>query len=98
MQMRSPRAKFLTSSFLKSTIPELDCPGNLSSIVARLHTGYFKGVEISPDNFRSYPICRNCSQTQLTPDYIFDCKAILAPFLNLMHHHRSSFIVLKLQI
>ncbi|GFT85041.1 hypothetical protein TNCV_790821 [Trichonephila clavipes] len=38
-------------------------------------------MKISPDNSRSHHNCRNCPQTQLTPDYIFDCKAILAsPF------------------
>ncbi|GFQ80527.1 hypothetical protein TNCT_4031 [Trichonephila clavata] len=34
-------------------------------------------MKISPDNSRSYPICRNCEQTQLTPDHILGCKAIL---------------------
>ncbi|GFX08078.1 core histone macro-H2A.1 [Trichonephila clavipes] len=56
---------------------------NLSSTVARLRMGYFKGMKISSDNSRSYLICRKCPQTQLTPDYIFNCKAILASLFKL---------------
>ncbi|GFU39923.1 hypothetical protein TNCV_2531701 [Trichonephila clavipes] len=33
---------------------------------------------MSQDNSRSYPIFRNCRQNQLTPDPVFDCKAIFA--------------------
>ncbi|GFT17886.1 uncharacterized protein TNCV_4910591 [Trichonephila clavipes] len=40
-------------------------------------------MKISPDNSRSYPICRNCPQTKLTTDYIFDCKAILTSLFKL---------------
>ncbi|GFY11823.1 hypothetical protein TNCV_1530151 [Trichonephila clavipes] len=66
---------------MKPTIPELSCPGHLSSKVARLRTGYFKGMKISSDNSRSCTICRNDPHSQLTPHYIFDCKAILASLL-----------------
>ncbi|GFR10389.1 hypothetical protein TNCT_288351 [Trichonephila clavata] len=44
----------------------------------KIPKGHFKGMEISLDNSRSYPICRNCPQSQLKPDHIFYCKAILA--------------------
>ncbi|GFQ91617.1 hypothetical protein TNCT_488481 [Trichonephila clavata] len=72
------KRKISNQRFIKPTIPDLNCPRNLLSTVARLRTDHFKGIKISPDNFRSYPISRNCPPTQLTPDHIFDCKAILA--------------------
>ncbi|GFW98838.1 hypothetical protein TNCV_2837991 [Trichonephila clavipes] len=50
--------------FIKPTIPELNCPRNLSPTVARLRKGHFKVMKISSDNSRSYPICKNCPETQ----------------------------------
>ncbi|GFQ85476.1 hypothetical protein TNCT_596261 [Trichonephila clavata] len=61
-----PKCKISNQRFIKPTIPELNCPRNLWSTVARLRTGHFKGMKIPPDNSRSCPICRNCPQTQLT--------------------------------
>ncbi|GFT29480.1 hypothetical protein TNCV_2116791 [Trichonephila clavipes] len=69
---------FYHQRFIKPTIPELNYPKNLLSTVVRLPTGHFKSMKISLDNYRSYPTCRNCPEAQLTPDYIFDCMAILA--------------------
>ncbi|GFW23843.1 hypothetical protein TNCV_945281 [Trichonephila clavipes] len=74
------KRKISNQHFIKPTISELNCPRNLSSIVASLRTGCFKGMKISPDNSPSYPIFRNCAQNQLPPDNIFHCKAILASF------------------
>ncbi|GFR28390.1 hypothetical protein TNCT_73151 [Trichonephila clavata] len=84
MQTWTPSAKFLYNQrLIKPIIPELNCPRNLSSTVAKLRMGHFKAMKVSPDNSRSYPICRNCPQTQLTPYHIFDCKAILASLFKL---------------
>ncbi|GFQ87616.1 hypothetical protein TNCT_457071 [Trichonephila clavata] len=84
MQTWSPSAKILYNQrFMEQTIPELNCPRNLSSTVARLRKGNFKGMEISPDNSGCYPISRNYPQTQLTPNHIFDCKAVLASLFKL---------------
>ncbi|GFV13962.1 hypothetical protein TNCV_524391 [Trichonephila clavipes] len=77
------KCKISNQHFIKPTIPKLNCPTNLSSTVIRLSTGYFKGMKLSPDNSRSYPICRNCPQTQSTPDHIFDYKTTLASFFQL---------------
>ncbi|GFU83441.1 hypothetical protein TNCV_1346261 [Trichonephila clavipes] len=75
--------KISNQRFKKPIIPELNCPRNLSSTVARLPTDHFNGMEITPDNSRSYPIYRNCPQIQLTPDYIFDCKVIFTSLFKL---------------
>ncbi|GFR18442.1 hypothetical protein TNCT_625571 [Trichonephila clavata] len=64
---------FYNQCFIKPTIPELHCPRNLPSAVARLHAGHSKGMKISPDNSQSYPIS----------GYIFDCKVILASIFKL---------------
>ncbi|GFX20117.1 hypothetical protein TNCV_1436771 [Trichonephila clavipes] len=86
----SPRVS--NQRFINSTIPELNCPRNLSSTVARLRTGHFKGLKISPDNSRSETICRNWSKSQLTPDYIFDCKALFASLSKLDASPRRIFL------
>ncbi|GFQ90831.1 hypothetical protein TNCT_107431 [Trichonephila clavata] len=84
MQTRSTSAKFLCNQrFIKRIVPEINCARNLSSTIARLHTDRFKGMKISPDNSRSYLICRNCPQTQLTSDHILNCKALFASFFKL---------------
>ncbi|GFW38848.1 hypothetical protein TNCV_3882151 [Trichonephila clavipes] len=36
------KRKIFNHRFIKPTIPELNCPRNVSSIVARLRTGYFR--------------------------------------------------------
>ncbi|GFW81219.1 hypothetical protein TNCV_375681 [Trichonephila clavipes] len=81
------KRKISNQRFIKPTIPELNCPRNVSSTIARLRTDNFKGMKISPDNSRFYPICRNCPQTQFTSDHIFDSKAILESLFKL---HASS--------
>ncbi|GFU14239.1 hypothetical protein TNCV_3579141 [Trichonephila clavipes] len=99
-QVTSEKANFVIKTnqrFIKLTIPELNCPRNLSSTVSGFRMGYFKGMKISPDHSRSFPICKNCPQIQLTPDYIFDCKAILASFFKLKCI-TTGHLVLKLQI
>ncbi|GFU71908.1 hypothetical protein TNCV_1628491 [Trichonephila clavipes] len=89
------KRKTSNQSIIKPTIPGLNCLRNVSSTDARLRTRHFKGMKISIDNSRSYPICRNCPQTHLTPGYIFDCKVILASLFKL---DASLYTVLKLQI
>ncbi|GFV03525.1 hypothetical protein TNCV_5060661 [Trichonephila clavipes] len=77
------KRKISNQRFIKLTIPELNCPRNLSYTVPILHASHFKGIKISPDNSPSYSTCRNCPQTQLTPNRILDYKAILASPFNL---------------
>ena len=65
-------------TFKKFSTPDLNCSRNFSSITVSLRTGHFRGMEISPDdNSRYYAFCRNIPDTQLTPDYIFDCQSII---------------------
>ncbi|GFV30953.1 hypothetical protein TNCV_4013871 [Trichonephila clavipes] len=77
------KRKISSQHFMKPTLPELNCPTNVSSTVARLHMVHFKGMKISPDKTRFYSIYRNCLQTQRTSDYIFDCKTILSSLFKL---------------
>lgn len=77
-----PDVKNFVQSFPKPLIPEVNCSKNLSFVIARFRTGHLKGMKISPENAsRSYPICRNCPQTQLTPEHLFNYQAILASLL-----------------
>ncbi|GFX76964.1 hypothetical protein TNCV_2258271 [Trichonephila clavipes] len=90
-EKRGHQAQIYNQRFKKPTIPELNCPRNLSSTVERLLKGHFKRMEISPDNSRSSPISRNCPQSQLTPDHVFDCKAILASVFEFHASPRDTF-------
>ncbi|GFT85864.1 RNase H domain-containing protein [Trichonephila clavipes] len=60
----------------KPLIVNFDCSRNLTSIIARLRTGHFKGVKISSDKTRTYIPCKNCTEAQLTPDHILECPAL----------------------
>ncbi|GFU17496.1 RNase H domain-containing protein [Trichonephila clavipes] len=57
-------------------IVDFDCSRNLTSIIARLRTGHFKGRKISSDKTRTYIPCKNCTEAQLTPDHILECSAL----------------------
>ncbi|GFU86078.1 uncharacterized protein TNCV_1754941 [Trichonephila clavipes] len=57
----------------KILIVDFDCSRNLTSIIARLRTGHFKGMKISSDKTRTYIPCKNCTKAQLTPDHMLEC-------------------------
>lgn len=77
------KRRIFDSKFSKPSIPDLNCPRHLSSIVARLRTGHLKGMKIAPDNTRSYVPCGNCSDAELTPEHIFDCQAVIRSLFQL---------------
>ncbi|GFX78672.1 RNase H domain-containing protein [Trichonephila clavipes] len=64
------------SSLQKPLIVNFDCSRYLTSIIARLRTGHFKGMKISSDKTRTYIPCKNCTEAQLTPDHILECPAL----------------------
>ncbi|CAL1272681.1 unnamed protein product, partial [Larinioides sclopetarius] len=70
--------RLLPASSQKQSIPALNCDRAVSTTIARLRTKHFKGMKISPDGRRSYRSCLHCTDTELSPDHIFDCPAILA--------------------
>ncbi|GFX35969.1 hypothetical protein TNCV_4214911 [Trichonephila clavipes] len=73
--MRSQITDFCLIATKKPLIVDFDCSRNLTSIIARLRTGHFKGMKISSDKTRTYIPCKNCTEAQLTPDYILECPA-----------------------
>lgn len=70
--------RLLSATSQKHSIPTLNCDRAISTTIARLRTKHFKGMKISPDGHRSYRSCPHCIDTELSPDHIFDCPAILA--------------------
>ncbi|GFX55734.1 hypothetical protein TNCV_3428051 [Trichonephila clavipes] len=73
MQMRSQITDFCLIATKKPFIVDFDCSKNLTSIIARLRTGHFKGMKISSDKTRT---CIPCTEAQLTPDHILECPAL----------------------
>ncbi|GFX52496.1 RNase H domain-containing protein [Trichonephila clavipes] len=67
----------------KTLIVDFDCSRNLTSIIARLRTGHFKGMKISSDKTRTYIPCKNCTEAQLTPDHILECPALTPHIIRL---------------
>ncbi|GFV70241.1 RNase H domain-containing protein [Trichonephila clavipes] len=72
--------RLLPHRYKKPLIVDFDCSRNLTSIIARLRTGHFKGMKISSDKTRTYIPCKNCSEAQLTPDHILECP-VLTPHI-----------------
>ncbi|GFT96243.1 uncharacterized protein TNCV_3906831 [Trichonephila clavipes] len=68
-----------------SALNDLNCivKRNLTSIIARLRTGHFKGMKISSDKTRTYIPCKNCTEAQLTPDHILECPALTPHIIRL---------------
>ena len=65
--------------FKKFSIPDLNCSRNSSSTIAKLRTGHFRSMEISPDDYsRYYAFCGNIPDTELTSDHIFEYQIIIA--------------------
>ena len=64
---------------LKHQICELNASRTLANILTRLRTCYLRGMKIQKDGTKKYLPCRNCgSDTELSPEHIFSCPAILA--------------------
>ncbi|GFX30719.1 hypothetical protein TNCV_1180971 [Trichonephila clavipes] len=71
------------SSPQKPLIVDFDCSRNLTSIIARLRTGHFKGMKISSDKTRTYIPCKKCTEAQLTPGHILECRALTPHIIRL---------------
>ncbi|GFY17942.1 ribonuclease H [Trichonephila clavipes] len=72
--------KLLPHRYKKPLIVDFDCSRNVTSIIASLRTGHFKGMKISSDKTRTYISCKNCTEVQLTPDHILECPPF-TPFI-----------------
>ncbi|GFX20248.1 hypothetical protein TNCV_1438071 [Trichonephila clavipes] len=83
MQMRSQITDFCLIATKNPLIVDFDCSRNLTSIIARLRTGHFKGMKISSDKTRTYIPCQNCTEAQLTPDHILECPALIPHIIRL---------------
>ncbi|GFX49305.1 RNase H domain-containing protein [Trichonephila clavipes] len=75
--------RLLPHRYKKPLIVDFDCSRNLTSIIARLRTGHFKGMKISSDITRTYIPCKNCPEAQLTPDHILECPALTPHIIHL---------------
>ncbi|GFU91578.1 RNase H domain-containing protein [Trichonephila clavipes] len=75
--------RLLPHRYKKPLIVDFDCSRNLTSIIARLSTGHFKGMKISSDKTRTYIPCKNCTEAQLTPDHILKCPALTPHIIRL---------------
>ncbi|GFU20290.1 hypothetical protein TNCV_4933651 [Trichonephila clavipes] len=75
--------RLLPHRYKKTFIVDFDCSRNLTSIIARLRTGHFKGMKISSDKTRTYIPCKNCTEAQLTPDHILECPALTPHIIRL---------------
>ena len=73
----------LPQSFKKPLITYFDCPRILTSTIARLRTGQFKGMRILPAKTRIYILCKNCTDAKLTLDCIPECPALTPHILPL---------------
>ncbi len=63
---------------IKHQIPEISTDRTLTSTLTRLRTGHFRGMKIHSDGTRTYCLCKNCPDIELTPKHLFNCPAILA--------------------
>ncbi|KAF8796655.1 hypothetical protein HNY73_001004 [Argiope bruennichi] len=70
--------RLLPASIQKHSIPALNCDHIISTTIARLRTKHVREMKISSDGHRNYRSCPHCIDTELSPDHIFDCPAILA--------------------
>ncbi|KAF8778141.1 hypothetical protein HNY73_014895 [Argiope bruennichi] len=75
--------RLLPASFQKHSIPALNCDRTISTTIARLRTKHFREMKIYSDGHRNYGSCPHCIDTELSPDPIFDCPAILAKFFKI---------------
>ncbi|GFU29246.1 hypothetical protein TNCV_4467981 [Trichonephila clavipes] len=75
--------RLLPHRFKKPLIVNFDCSRNLTSIIARLRTGHFKGMKISSDKTRTNILCKNWTEAQLTPDHILEYPALTPHIIRL---------------
>ncbi|GFV93548.1 RNase H domain-containing protein [Trichonephila clavipes] len=75
--------RLLPHRYKKPLIVDFDCSRNLTSILARLRTGHFKGMKIKSDKTRTYIPCKNCTEAQLTPDHILECPTFTPHIIRL---------------
>lgn len=73
----------LLQASAKHSIPALNCDRAISTTIARLRTKHLKGMKIFPDGHRSYRSCPHCKNTELSPNHLFDCPAIVAKLLKI---------------
>ncbi|GFV85623.1 RNase H domain-containing protein [Trichonephila clavipes] len=68
--------RLLPHRYNKPLIVDFYCSRNLTSLIAKLRTGHFKGMKISSDKTRTYIPCKNCTDAQLTQDHILECPTL----------------------
>lgn len=61
----------LSHQVSKNSIPGLNCNRIVSYTIDKLRTNHLKGLKISLDGQRSYNICLQCPENELSPDHIF---------------------------
>ncbi|GFW39388.1 hypothetical protein TNCV_1833711 [Trichonephila clavipes] len=83
MQMRSQITDFCLIATKNPSLSILIALEILTSIIARLRTGRFKGMKISSDKTRTYIPCKNCTEAQLTLDHILECPALTPHIIRL---------------
>ncbi|GFW58129.1 hypothetical protein TNCV_2742731 [Trichonephila clavipes] len=66
-----------------ATPSSMDSAILIPSIIARLRTGHFKCMKILSDKTRTYIPCKNCTESQLTPDHILECPAFTPHIIRL---------------
>ena len=77
------KPRILPHSFKEPLITDFDYPRILTSTIARLRTGHFKGMRILSEKTKIYIPCKNCTEAQLTPDHILECPALTSYILQL---------------
>ncbi|GFT15571.1 RNase H domain-containing protein [Trichonephila clavipes] len=75
--------RLLPHRYKNPLIVDFDCSRNLTSIIARLRTGHFKGMKISSYKTRTYIPCKNCTEAKLTPDHILECPGLTPHIIRL---------------
>ena len=63
---------------IKHQIPEISTNRTLTSTLTRLRTGHFRGMKVHKYGTRTFFHRKNCPDTELTPEHLFNCSAILA--------------------
>ncbi|GBN82966.1 hypothetical protein AVEN_179765-1 [Araneus ventricosus] len=58
-------------------ICEINEVRNITRTITRLRTSHFKAMRIDVNGVRTHAQCSHCPDTELSPNHIFDCPAIL---------------------
>jgi hypothetical protein len=61
-----------------TTIPVVDLQTSrrISTIITRMRCRHTAGLRFGPGGVRSFPVCDNCDEADLTPEHAFDCDVI----------------------